>query len=70
MYALRDDKEIGFIDQRAEERSIDLICMLDEILPFDDLPKYDQYDENYVLQTEANLAEQSTAGLWEKEVQF
>ena len=70
MYALRDNKEISFIDELAEERSVDPICMLDDILPFDDLPKYDQYEENYVLQTEANIVEQSTTGLWEKKVQF
>ena len=44
--------------------------MLDGIIPFDDLPKYDQYHENYVLETEANLVKQSKTGLWEKEVQF
>ena len=32
----------------------------------DDLPKFDQYDDDYVLQTEANLVEQSTVGIWEE----
>ena len=45
------------------------MCMIGDITYIDDLPKFDQYDDDYVVQTEANLAEQSIVGLWE-EVQF
>ena len=54
----------------VEERYVDLTCMLDDILYMDDLPKFDQYDDDYVLQTKANLADQSVADLWEEEIQF
>lgn len=60
MYALRDNKEINFIDQLAEERSVDLICMLDDITHFDDLPKYDKYDDEYVVKSEAKSSSQSS----------
>lgn len=36
----------------------------------DDLPQFDQYDYDYVLKTEANLADKSAASLWEEEVYF
>ena len=36
----------------------------------DDLPQFDQYDDDYVLQTEDNLADESTASLCEEEVHF
>ena len=31
--------------------------MLDDVFYTDDLPQFDQYDDDYVLQTEANLAD-------------
>ena len=33
--------------------------MFDDIPSFDDLPKYDHYDDSYVLQTQDNFTEQS-----------
>ena len=53
-----------FVDHLGEERSVDLTFMLD------DLPQFDQYDDDYVLQTESNLAEKSAASLWKEEVHF
>lgn len=43
------------------------MCTFDDIT-FDDLPKFDQYDDDYVLQTKANIVDQWTASLWEEEV--
>lgn len=45
------------------------MCMIGEITYIDDLQNFDQYNDDYVLQTKANLVEQSTVGFWE-EVQF
>ncbi len=33
-----------------------------------DFPKFDQYDDDYILQTEYSLADKSVAGLWKEEV--
>ena len=63
------DKKIGFVDQFEEKQSDNLMCMIDDITYIDDLPNFDQYDDDYVLQTEANIVEQSKFGLWE-EVHF
>ena len=49
--------ENGFTDQYVEEQSTDLMCMFDDINSFDDFPKYDQYDDNYVLQIQTNFTE-------------
>ena len=40
-----------FVDHLGEERSVDLTCMLDDVFYTDDLPQFDQYDDDYVLQT-------------------
>lgn len=53
-----------------ENQSVDLMCMIDDIPFFEDLPKYDQYDDNYVLQIQANFTKKSLASLWDEEVQF
>lgn len=58
-----------FVDHLSEERTVDMTCMLDDVFYTDDLPQFDEYEDNYVLQTEANLADKSTASLWE-EVHF
>ena len=47
--------ENGFTDQYVEEESTDLMCMFDDIPSFNYLPKYDHYDDSYVLQTQANF---------------
>lgn len=61
--------ENGFIDKSEEKQSANLMCMFDDIT-FDDFPNFDKYDDDYFIQIEANLTDQSTAGLWEEEVQF
>ena len=60
MYSLRYNKENSFIDQLAEERSVDPICMLDDITHFDDLPKYDKYDDDYVVKSKVGSSSQSS----------
>jgi len=57
-----------FVDHLGEERTADMTCMLDDMFYTDDLPQFDEYDDNYVLQTEANLVDKSAARLWEEEV--
>ena len=47
-----------------------MTCILDDIFYTDDLPQFDQYDDDYVLQIEASLANKSVAGLWKEEVHF
>ena len=47
-----------------------MTCMLDDVFYTDDLPQFDQYDDDYVLQTEVNLADKSIASLWEEKVHF
>jgi len=58
------------INHLGEEITVDMTCMLDDVFYTDDLPQFDQYDDDYVLQTEANLADKSTAPLWVEEVHF
>ena len=50
--------EDRFIKQYVERKSTDLMCMFDDITSFNDLPKYDQYDDNYVLQIQINFIDQ------------
>ena len=51
-----------------EEKYPGLMCVFDDITSFDDFPKYDQYDDNYVLQIQTNFTEQSEASLGNKEI--
>ena len=52
------------------EQSADLVCILDNIPSMNKLPKYDQYDDDYVLQTQANTTEKSVTSLWDKDSHF
>ena len=38
-----------FVDHLGEERTVDMTCMLDDVFYTDDLPQFDQYDDDYVL---------------------
>lgn len=59
-----------FVDHLGEEITVDMTCMLDGVFYTDDLPQFDEYDDNYVLQTKANIADKSTTSLWAEEVHF
>jgi len=52
----------------VEEESIDLMCMFDDIPFSNDLPKYDRYHDNYVLQTQASFTKQSRTSLEDEEI--
>ena len=43
-----------------------MTCMLDDVFYIDDLAQFDQYDDDYVLQTEANLVAKPTTSLREE----
>ena len=47
-----------------EEKLADLMCMLNDIAYMDDLPKYDQYDDDYI---KVDSSKQSEICCWEKE---
>jgi hypothetical protein len=51
----------------VEEKSNDLMCILDDISYMDDLPKYDQYDDDYI---KVYSSKQSTTYFWEEEAQL
>jgi len=60
-----------FVDHLGEERPVDMTCMLDDVFYTDDLPQFDQYDDDdYALQTESNLADKSVASLWDEEIRL
>ena len=46
------------------------MCMFDDVTSFNDLRKYDQYDDNYFLQIQANFTGQSETSLGNKGIQF
>jgi hypothetical protein len=48
MYSLHDMDKDETQNELVEEKSIDLMCMLDDIAYMDELPKYDQYDDDYI----------------------
>ena len=50
-----------------EKKYNDLMCMIGDT-PFEESPKYDQYDDNYVLQIQAKCTKQSEATLWGEEI--
>lgn len=60
--------EDRFIEQYVDEQSPDLICAFDNIASFDDLPIYDQYDDDYFAQNQINLAKELEAKLGNKEI--
>jgi len=66
IYHKSDDR---FIEQYVEEQSPDLLYESDSISSFSNLPKYDQYDDDYVPQIQINLTEESESILGKRKVQ-
>jgi hypothetical protein len=67
MYSIHNMDTDENPNQLVEEQSIDMMCMFDDISFMDDLPKYDQYDDDY---TKVNSSKQSTTYCWEEEDQL
>ena len=55
------------VDQFKEEKTGNPICLIGEIIYVDDSPNFDQFDDDDVVQIEANLIEPSVVGLWEED---
>jgi hypothetical protein len=67
MYSIHNMVQDEAPPQLVEEKSTDMMCMLDEIYFMADLPKYDQYDENYL---KMNSSKQSTTYFLDTEGQL
>ena len=67
MYSIHNIVKDETPTQLVEEKSVDMMCMFDDIYFMDDLPKYDKYDENY---TKVNSSKSSTSYNWEEEDQL
>jgi hypothetical protein len=67
MYSLHAMDKDESQNQFVEEKSTDLMCMLDDFSFMDDLPKYDQYDDDYI---KVDSSKQSTTCFWEEEAQL
>jgi hypothetical protein len=51
----------------VEEQSADIRCILDDIAYMDDLPKYDQYDDDYI---KVDSSKKPAPCFWEEEDQL
>jgi hypothetical protein len=70
MYSIHDTVKDENPYQFAEGEPIDMMCMFDEISFLDNLPKYDQYDDDYVAEIGVDYSKQSTTYCWEEEAQL
>ena len=55
-----------FSNQFEEKQFDSPICMDGDITYINDSPRFDQYVDDYDIQTETSLAEQSTVDLWDE----
>jgi hypothetical protein len=61
IYSLAEYHESEFADQPIEEQVVVPIFMFDEIANVVDLPKYDEYDDDYIFYFEGDFSEQVVA---------
>jgi hypothetical protein len=67
MYSIHNTVKDETSTQLVEEKSVDMMCMFDDICFMDDLPNYDKYDENY---NKVNSSKPSTTYCWEEKDQL
>jgi hypothetical protein len=67
MYSIHNMDKGESPNPLVEEKSTYMMCMFDDISFMDDLPKYDNYDENY---TKVNSSKKSTTYFWKEEDQL
>jgi hypothetical protein len=64
MYSIHNVVKDEAPSQLAEEQPADMMCMFDDISYMDDLPKLDQYDDDY---RQMDFSKKSTTYDWEEE---
>ena len=67
MYSIHNTVKDETLTQLAEEKSADMMCMFDEFSYLDNLPKYDQYDDDYVVEIYVDSSKKPMAWFCEKE---
>lgn len=70
IYSFMGIHENGFVDQSVEDQSGNLMFMFDVIPYIDELPKYDQYYDDYIVEIEAEYLRKSTTCCSEEKVQL
>jgi hypothetical protein len=70
MYSIHNTVKDETPSQLAEEQPTDMMCMFDDISYLDNLPKYDQYDDDYVAEIDVDCSKKSTACCWQEEDQL
>jgi hypothetical protein len=58
MYSIHNTVKDETPSQLAEEQPADMMCMFDDISYLDNLPKYDQYDDDYVVEIDVDCSKQ------------
>jgi hypothetical protein len=70
MYSIHHTVEDEVQNQRVVENSPDMICMFNGISSMDDLPKYDQCDDDHKDEIDVDCSKKSTACRWQEEDQL
>jgi hypothetical protein len=58
MYSIHNLVKYETQTQLTEEEPADMMCIFYDISYLDNLPKYDQYDDDYVVEIDANCSKQ------------
>jgi hypothetical protein len=70
MYSIHNVVKDEVPTQLVEEPPADMMCMLDDISYLDNLPKCDQYDDDYEAEKDVDCSKQSTTCHWKEEDQL
>jgi hypothetical protein len=70
MYSIHNVVKDEVPSQLAEEQPADMMCMFDDISYLDNLPKCDQYDDDYEAEIDVDCSKQSTTCHWQEEDQL
>jgi hypothetical protein len=70
MYSILNTVKYETPTQVAKEQPIDMMCMFDDISYLDNIPKYDQYDYDYVVEIYVDCSKNPMTFFWEKKAQL
>jgi hypothetical protein len=66
MYSIHNTVKDEAPSQLAEEQPADMMCMFDDIPYLDNLPKYDQYDDDHEAEIDVDCSKQSATCCWQE----
>jgi hypothetical protein len=70
MYSIHNTAKEEVQNQVVVEKSLEMMCMFDDLPYIDDIPRYDLQNDDYMVEIEVDCSKKPVLSSWEEEAQL